>query len=89
MARLILLLLANLGGCARTRYLPPARSPGPMDIQVYPIPPDSGPLPAYRAMLAAGELATDESQAAAAERLHALWTELIGYDPKPPAAPSR
>ena len=60
-----------------------------MDIQVYPISPDSGPLPAYRAMLAAGELATDESQAAAAERLHNLWSALIGYDPKPIAAPGR
>ena len=60
-----------------------------MDTQVYPIPSDSGPLPAYRAMLAAGELATDASQEAAAERLHQLWSELVDYDPKPPAAPSR
>ncbi len=59
-----------------------------MNIQVYPIPPEQGPLPAYRAMLAAGELASDESQEAAAERLHRLWTELIGYDPKP-LPPSR
>ena len=60
-----------------------------MNTQVYPIPPESGPLPAYRAMLAAGELATDPSQAAAAERLHALWTQLIGYDPQPVSAPGR
>ena len=60
-----------------------------MNMQVYPIPPELGPLPAYRAMLAAGELATDSSQAAAAERLHRLWTELVGYDPKPASPPSR
>ena len=48
-----------------------------------------GPLPAYRTLLAAGELATDASQAAAAERLHQLWTELIDYDPRPPTAPGR
>ncbi len=60
-----------------------------MNTQVYPIPPEQGPLPAYRAMLAAGELAHDESQQAAAERLHQLWTALIGYDPKPLAPPSR
>ena len=54
-----------------------------MSTQVYPIPPEYGPLPAYRAMLAAGELATDPSQAAAAERLHKLWSDLVGYDPKP------
>ncbi len=54
-----------------------------MDTQVYPIPPELGPLPAYRAMLAAGELSHDDAQAATAERLHRLWTELVGYDPKP------
>jgi cell division protein ZapE len=59
-----------------------------MNTQVYPIPPESGPLQAYRAMLAAGELATDSSQAVAAERLQALWTQLIGYDPKAVSAPS-
>ena len=58
-----------------------------MDTHVSPIPPSSGPLPAYRAMLAAGELASDPSQAAAAERLHRLWAELVGYDPKPQPPP--
>ncbi|MDQ2764762.1 MAG: cell division protein ZapE [Pseudomonadota bacterium] len=43
----------------------------------------SGPLPAYRARLAAGELATDPAQALAAERLQSLWTALRGYDPHP------
>jgi cell division protein ZapE len=38
-------------------------------------------------MLAAGELASDPSQAAAAERLHRLWAELVGYDPKPQPPP--
>ena len=60
-----------------------------MNTHVYPIPPELGPLPAYRAMLAAGELAQDESQHAATERLHRLWTALIGYDPKPLQAPGR
>jgi cell division protein ZapE len=39
----------------------------------------SGPLPAYRAKLAAGELAPDPSQALAAERLQDLWVQLRGY----------
>ena len=34
-------------------------------------------------MLALGDLATDPSQLAAAERLQRLWQALIGYDPKP------
>ena len=54
-----------------------------MDIQTNPSPVAAGPLPAYRAMVAAGELAPDAAQAIAAERLQALWTELRGYDPKP------
>lgn len=40
-----------------------------------------GPLDAYRAKLAAGELATDPVQALAAERLQALWRRLRGYVP--------
>ena len=43
-----------------------------------------GPLPAYRELVAAGELTPDPSQALAAERLQALWVRLRGYDP--PAA---
>ncbi len=42
-----------------------------------------GPLPAYRAMLAAGELAHDPSQLLAAQRLQDLWVKLRGYDPPP------
>ncbi len=38
-----------------------------------------GPLAAYRARLASGELVTDPSQALVAERLQALWTQLRGY----------
>lgn len=58
-----------------------------MDI---PIRPDAalGPLPAYRALRAAGLLLPDAAQAQAAERLQALWQQLRGYDPspRPPAA---
>ena len=48
--------------------------------------PDSaphGPLPAYRALVAAGELAADPAQMLAAERLQDLWVKLRGYDPPP------
>lgn len=40
-----------------------------------------GPLAAYRAKLAVGDLATDPAQALAAERLQDLWQKLRGYDP--------
>jgi cell division protein ZapE len=42
-----------------------------------------GPLPAYRARIAAGHLEPDPSQRAAAERLQDLWVKLRGYDPPP------
>jgi cell division protein ZapE len=42
-----------------------------------------GPLPAYRAKVAAGELAPDAPQQLAAERLQALWARLRGYNPPP------
>jgi cell division protein ZapE len=42
-----------------------------------------GPLPAFRAMVAAGELAPDASQELVAQRLQALWQRLRGYDPPP------
>jgi len=46
-----------------------------------------GPLPAYRARLAGGDLAPDPAQELAAERLQELWLKLRGYDPGPkPAA---
>jgi cell division protein ZapE len=43
----------------------------------------SGPLPAYRELVATGALAADSSQAAAAERLQDLWAKLRGYEPPP------
>ena len=46
----------------------------------------AGPLPAYRARVARGDLASDPSQALAIERLQGLWVKLRGYDP-PPVAP--
>lgn len=46
-------------------------------------PAGQGPLAAYRAKLAAGELTADPAQALAAERLQALWKKLRGYDPLP------
>jgi cell division protein ZapE len=49
--------------------------------------PSTGPLSAYRAKLASGELSTDPAQASAAERLQDLWAKLRGYDP--PAQPER
>jgi cell division protein ZapE len=50
----------------------------PLDL---PHPP--GPLGAYRALLTAGSLKTDPSQALAVERLQDLWSKLRGYDPPP------
>ena len=46
-------------------------------------PASRGPLPAFRAMVAAGDLASDAAQDRAAERLQTLWTQLRGYDPPP------
>src|ERR1700742_4920435 len=43
----------------------------------------AGPLPAYRARVAAGELSPDPSQNLAAERLQSLFLALRGYDPSP------
>jgi len=42
---------------------------------------NQGPLAAYRAMLATGELKTDPAQALAAERLQGLWKVLRHYAP--------
>jgi cell division protein ZapE len=47
------------------------------------IPAQRGPLPAFRVMVAAGELAPDSSQELVATRLQALWQKLRGYDPAP------
>jgi cell division protein ZapE len=60
-----------------------AISRGNMDALTPDVPTARGPLPAYRALVAAGELAPDPSQALAAERLQALWARLRGYDPPP------
>jgi cell division protein ZapE len=46
-------------------------------------PAQRGPLPAFRAMVAAGELASDPAQELVAERLQVLWQSLLGYDPRP------
>jgi cell division protein ZapE len=43
----------------------------------------AGPLPVYRAMIAAGSLAPDPAQEGAIQRLQDLWERLRGYDPKP------
>jgi cell division protein ZapE len=45
-----------------------------------------GPLPAFRARVAAGMLTHDPEQAFAAQRLQDLWAKLRGYDPplRPP-----
>ena len=66
----------DLAGGRGTGYLA-----GPMDHAV--TPPSTGPLPAYRAMVAHGDLAPDTSQAGAAARLHTMWETLRGYAPKP------
>ena len=58
-------------------------------MQASNLPAGSGPLPAYRQMLAAGGLAPDPAQALAAERLQSLWTRLRGYEPDPKPPPPR
>jgi cell division protein ZapE len=60
-----------------------------MDIPTNPPQADLGPLPAYRAMIAAGELAADAAQAMAAERLQTLWMALRGYEARPVTPPGR
>jgi len=42
-----------------------------------------GPLPAWRARIARGELLPDPAQEFAAERLQGLWRALAGYSPSP------
>jgi cell division protein ZapE len=54
-----------------------------MDLPGADTPAQRGPLPAFRAMVAAGDLAPDASQDRAAERLQVLWNRLRGYDPAP------
>ena len=43
-----------------------------------------GPLAAYRALVASGQLATDPAQSFAAERLQSLWRRLRNYVPERP-----
>ncbi len=45
--------------------------------------PPTGPLPAYRALIASGALTADDSQRAAAEHLQDLFAKLRGYNPPP------
>ena len=54
-----------------------------MDIPPAEAAPNEGPLPAYRAMLAAGTLHADPAQGRAAEVLQDLWRRTRGYDPHP------
>ena len=46
---------------------------------------EAGPLPAYRAHIAAGALSADPAQHYVAEALQGLWHQLRGYDPRPEA----
>jgi cell division protein ZapE len=48
-----------------------------------PIAAGGGPLPTYRARVAAGALAADQAQARAVEVLQDLWRRTRGYDPSP------
>jgi cell division protein ZapE len=48
-----------------------------------------GPLYAYRARVAMGQLSPDPAQAMAAERLQDLWRRLRGYDPRPGTPPDQ
>ncbi len=57
--------------------------PGDMDHPGTDTAAQRGPLPAFRAMVAAGELAPDASQQHVAEQLQSLWQKLRGYDPAP------
>ncbi|MCK8784227.1 cell division protein ZapE [Roseomonas sp. NAR14] len=78
---------------ARRSMHAPQSGPGPAPAdQAAPgaapaVPPNEGPLPVYRARLAAGLLRPDPAQELAAETLQDLWRRLRGYDPQtePPA----
>jgi cell division protein ZapE len=60
-----------------------------MDSPGADIPAQRGPLPAFRALVAAGELASEPAQFSVAERLQALWERLRGYDPPPRAGDAK
>jgi cell division protein ZapE len=54
-----------------------------MDGTTTPVSPTAnGPIEAYRALIASGDIATDPAQALAAERLQTLWRRLVGYTPQ-------
>lgn len=57
---------------------PPDAMPGPPSA----IPHPEGPLPALRALVAAGRIAADPAQELAAEKLQDLWRRTRGYDPR-------
>ncbi len=55
----------------------PGHGPGPATV-----PHSEGPLPALRALIAAGTITADPAQVAAAEKLQDLWRRTRGYDPR-------
>jgi cell division protein ZapE len=55
----------------------PGHGPGPATVAH-----SEGPLPALRALIAAGTLSADPAQVAAAEKLQDLWRRTRGYDPR-------
>jgi len=59
-----------------------------MDINAPTHHPAQGPLAAYQARLASGDIQPDPVQAATITLLHELWTRLFGYDPSPPPPPA-
>ncbi|WP_240790083.1 cell division protein ZapE [Roseomonas sp. HF4] len=56
---------------------PPDAMPGPPSSVSHP----EGPLPALRALVAAGRITADPAQELAAEKLQDLWRRTRGYDP--------
>ncbi|BDG74646.1 cell division protein ZapE [Roseomonas fluvialis] len=55
----------------------PGHGPGPSSTT-----PSEGPLPALRALIAAGTITADPAQVMAAEKLQDLWRRTRGYDPR-------
>ncbi|HLZ66056.1 MAG TPA: cell division protein ZapE [Aliidongia sp.] len=63
---------------------PPDTLPPTATLETHP-----GPMPAYRAKRAAGQLKPDPMQELAVEKLQALHRALLSYRPEPPAAPGK